>query len=424
MAEVQSTRIGGRLREAHAHLGMLGESLLQPSLERCASVAECLDVVGRAASAAEAGGWALVRAARVEGWSERRWPTLSELDAATRGVPTVVLSFDHHMAVANSAAMAASGLRAGEPVPPNGVVCVDSGGSATGVLMEQAAVVAWNAAPEFAFEQRVEQVRAGAAHLAALGFVEAHDLHTPEWMGPALAALEREGELPLSVRLYPPFARIEHEAARASEYESAKVRLAGGKLFADGTLNSQTALMLEPYSGGGYGTAMHTRAEIEAAIARCDAVGRHLAVHAIGDGAVRVVLDCFERVRPSTRGGRIEHCELIDGADVGRFRQLGVACSVQPCHLLADVEVIHRTLAHAESRVLPLRDLLASGLQPGNAESGLVFGSDVPIVRADPADSVQAAVERRRLGAPEAESIGPAQAISVEEAWRCFSCTG
>ncbi len=417
--------IGGRrLREAHAHLGMLGESLLQPSLERCASVAECLDVVGRAASAAGAGGWALVRAARIEGWAERRWPTLAELDAVTRGTPAVVLSFDHHMAVANSAAMAAAGLRAGVPVPPNGLVCVDAAGSATGVLIEQAAVAAWNAAPEVAFAQRVEQVRAGAAHLAALGFVEAHDLHTPEWMGPALAVLESRGELPLSVLLYPPFARIEHEAARARAYESSRVRLAGGKLFADGTLNSQTALMLEPYAGGGRGTAMHRREEVEAAIARCDAVGKHLAVHAIGDGAVRMVLDCFERVRPRQRGGRIEHCELVDGADVGRFRQLGVACSVQPCHLLADVEVIQRTLAHVERKVLPLRDLLASGLEPGNVERGLVFGSDVPIVRADPSDSVQAAVERRRLGAPEGAAINVAQAISAEVAWRCFGCTG
>ncbi|MDP1662542.1 MAG: hypothetical protein Q8L55_11575, partial [Phycisphaerales bacterium] len=69
-------------------------------------------------------------------------------------------------------------------------------------------------------------------------------------------------------------------------------------------------------------------------------------------------------------------------------------------------------------------DLLASGLEPGNAESGLVFGSDVPIVRADPADSVRAAVARRRDRASEASSINAGQAISEAEAWRCFACTG
>ncbi|MBY0308591.1 MAG: amidohydrolase family protein, partial [Phycisphaerales bacterium] len=305
-------------------------------------------------------------------------------------------------------------------------------GNATGVLIEQAAVAAWHAAPQPSADERVEQLRAGLEHLLGLGFVEVHDLHTPEWMPPALARLDREapGGLPLRVRLYPPFARIEAEAARAGEYESAsgRVTLAGGKLFADGTLNSRTALMLEPYAGGGQregerGVAMQTRAEIEAAIARCDALGRHLAVHAIGDGAVRLVLDCFQRVRPRSMGGRIEHCELVDEADVPRFKRLGVACSVQPCHLLADVEVLCRSLPHVEHKVLPVRDLLSTGLEPGNAERGLVFGSDVPIVRAHPVDSVRAAVERGR-GGPGEVTINPGQAITQEAAWRCFGCTG
>ncbi|HZW05944.1 MAG TPA: amidohydrolase family protein [Phycisphaerales bacterium] len=419
---------GMAMREAHGHLGMLGESLRQPSLQGCASVGECLERLREAASGVGPGGWLLVRGARTEGWAERRWPTLAELDGATRSVPTVVMSFDHHTAVANSAALAGAGLRAGVPVPPNGLVCADGMGTATGVLMEQAAVVAWGAAPEVGFDERVEQVRAGAAHLAGLGFVEVHDLHTPEWMGPALAVLEDRGELPLRVRLYPAFDRIEAEAARAAEYErggAGLVSLAGGKLFADGTLNSQTALVLAPYAGGrNHGTAMHTHGEIVRAIERCDAVGKHLAVHAIGDGAVRLVLDAFEQARPRTPGGRIEHCELVDGADVGRFKRLGVVCSVQPCHLLADVEVLKRTLPHALQRVLPLRDLLASGLEPGDAERGLVFGSDVPIVRADPEDSVRAAVERRRPGMAADEAINASQAISVEQAWRCFACTG
>lgn len=417
-----------KLREAHGHLGMLGEALRQPNLASCTSVGECLEAVRRAAGAAKPGEWVLIRGARVEGWSERRWPTLAELDAATnvsgKTVPTVVMSFDHHMAVASSAAMAAAGLRAGVPVPPNGVVCTDDRGEATGVLMEQAAVVAWNAAPAVSFAERIEQVRAGVDHLSDMGFVEVHDLHTPEWMGPALAELEKRGQLKVrgGVRLYVPFIRIEEETARARDYESPAIRLAGGKLFADGTLNSQTALMLEPYAGGSganRGVAMHSAAEIESAIARCDAVGKHLAVHAIGDGAVRLVLDCFERVSPVHPGGRIEHCELVDAADIGRFKRLCVACSVQPCHLLADVEVLRRSLSHAEGKVLPLKDLLATGLVPGDVERGLVFGSDVPIVRAEPEDSVLAAVVR---GRGDGVAINPKQAIGEREAWSCFGC--
>ena len=49
-----------------------------------------------------------------------------------------------------------------------------------------------------------------------------------------------------------------------------------------------------------------------------------------------------------------------------------------------------------------------------------MFGSDAPIVRPDPGDSVQAAVERRRVGMGEGEAIGLREAISEELAWRCF----
>lgn len=417
---------GMKLREAHGHLGMLGDALRQPDLAKCQSLAECLELIRSAASGAAAKSWVLIRGARIESWHERRWPTISELDTASGGVPVVVMSFDHHMAVANTSALTAANLRPGLPVPPNGIVCADNTGQATGLLMEQAAVAAWNAAPPVSSVEQVERIRLAAQHLAAFGFVEVHDLHTPPGMGRALAELVRRGELPLRVWLYPPFERIEREAAEAAEYESAQVKLAGGKLFADGTLNSRTALVLDPYadvdlrSPWSRGRAMHTPEQIDQAIVRCDAVGKHIAVHAIGDGAVRMVLDCFERVRPRSPGGRIEHCELIDDADIPRFKRLGVACSVQPCHLLADIEVLRRALPHAERKVLPLRDLLATGLEPGNVTRGLVFGSDVPIVRADPGDSIQAAVERRRPEMPVSEALNPGQAIETGVAWACF----
>lgn len=460
---------GPTLREAHGHIGALGEALTQPDLSPVKSVDQCLHAVAaaveRGRQAAERGSpppWVLLRGARPAGWAQGRWPTLQELDRASADpggtpCPVVIMSFDHHMAMANSAALAAAQLAPGQVVPPSGLVQADARGNATGILTEQAAYAAWHAAPEPSFAQQVGFVRAGAAHLAALGFSQAHDLHAPPWLGPALAQLDRAGELPLSVWIYPPVDRIEHEAACARTYQTPRVRLAGGKLFADGTLNSRTALMLDPYAGplqpgcAPHGQAMHSFDQVCSAVARCDAVGLPLAVHAIGDAAVRLTLNAFERVRPRTAGGRIEHCELIHPADVGRFRALRITASLQPCHLLADVEVLLSALPHALDRVLPIRDLLASGLVPGalaeeTGQGGLVFGSDVPIVRAHPQDSVIAAVARARpvepwaagrgdvevVGKPPLEvgngdhlgwsvQINPGQAIAPRDAWACFA---
>ncbi|MGH7131377.1 MAG: amidohydrolase [Phycisphaerales bacterium] len=420
-----------RLREAHAHLAAYGQSLGMPSLAHCESVEECLQHVHRACTEAGQHGFVRFTSARVGGWAESRWPTLREMDQATGMTRCVIMSFDHHCAAANSSAMSVAGLQPGVAVPPNGVVELDPAtGAATGMLYEEAAYAAWNAAPEPTATERVEYVRSAARALAALGFVEVHDLHSQPWLMEVLLELDRAGELPVSVWLYPPAAELPALAPAWRAIETSRVRLAGGKIFADGTLNSRTAHLIhryvDPLTDAPRGRCMIAPAALDEQIRIADGLDLPLAVHAIGDGAVRMVLDCIERVKPRTMGHRIEHCELIDRMDVPRFAALGVTCSVQPCHLLSDVEVLNRSVIHRLARVLPLRELLESGLVPGHigtdGRAGLVFGSDVPIVRANPEDSIQAAVKRRRESAPIEDAIAFPQALSEEEAWGCFAC--
>lgn len=418
------------MREAHAHLASLGQSLAMPSLESCASLDECLDRVRNAAAAAAPGAFVRLHSARPEGWPEARWPSIDELDRAAPANPCVLMSFDHHAAAANRAALAAAGVAPGQRIEPNGVVVVDNAGRATGLLLEGAAYAVWGAAPEPTPTERRELLRAALQHLRALGFTEVHDLHSQEWLGPELAALERAGHLSMRVHLYPPAARLEAEHAARGAWESPHLRLAGGKLFADGTLNSRTAAVLvdyrEPMPGMPRGQIMIDAGLLRERLAAAERLGLHLAVHAIGDGAVRFVLDAIEEVsagreRSGHNRHRIEHCELIDAADVPRFARIGVVCSVQPCHLLSDVEALRRYLPHRLDRVLPLRELIDSGLRPGD---DLIFGSDVPIVRADPADSIRAAVHRRREGTPESDAIAWSQRISEREARAAFGERG
>ncbi len=416
------------MREAHAHLASLGESLTMPSLAECRTLSVCLELMSAHARSAAPGAWLRLHSTRTESWPEARWPSLAELDHASPHNPCVLMSFDHHAAAANTAALSAARVAPGQRIEPNGIVVVDNFGAATGLLLEGAAFAVWNAAPEPTAAQHTQHLSAALAHLAALGFTEVHDLHSQAWLGPALAALHRAGNLPLSVWLYSPADRLEADFAARSDWESPRLRLAGGKVFSDGTLNSRTAAMLvdylHPMPGMPRGQIMADPAALRAHLATSERLGLHLAVHAIGDGAVRFVLDAIEdvtRARARRCAGdqrhRIEHCELIDTADVQRFAALRVVCSVQPCHLLSDVEALNRYLPHRLDRVLPLHELIASGLIPGR---DLWFGSDVPIVRADPADSIQAAVHRRRIDMPQAHAIAWDQRITETEARAAF----
>jgi predicted amidohydrolase YtcJ len=395
-------------------------------LDACTSAAQCLDLLAQDAARAS-GGWVLAVGARVESWTDRRWPTRAELDRVCPR-PCCVMSFDHHAVAANTAAMRAGGLSETAPDPPGGVICRDQHAQPTGLLLESAAYQVWHAAPEPTPAERREHVLAALNDLSRHGFLEVHDLLSPSWLGPMLAELEATGQLSAAVRLYAPLAEIHAQHEASKQWGSPRIRLAGAKMFADGTLNSKTAWMLHPYAdplpGLPTGKVMSMPDQIAAAREHTLNLGLGLAVHAIGDAAVRAVLDVENQIqsrgcRPSAECElRIEHCELIDRADVPRFADLGVIASVQPCHLLADIEVLRRQLPHRLDRVLPLRDLIDAGCVAGRS---LIFGSDTPIVRPDPQDNIQAAVHRRRAGADKSESIAPDQMITEKAAWACFA---
>jgi predicted amidohydrolase YtcJ len=453
-----SARPTGRppLREAHAHLLPYGLSLAIPSLAGCADLAGCLAELGKVVAEARRGlhgGWARLSHAHHNHWPEARWPTVAELDAVTGSTPTVIMSFDHHAAVCNTAALAAAGLVAGQAVAPNGKVEADAAGAFTGLLSEQAAYKVWFTAPQPGEPERLAALAKAVASLAALGFAEVHDMLAEPELPRLLARLDAAGHLPLRVVLY---TAPENLGAMVHDRASwpRRVRLGGAKLFADGTLSSRTALMMhrytEPLADASRGRCMVAPAAIGQTVARCHDLGVGLAVHAIGDAAVKMVLDCVERFDSqlgSAQAGaarrcrvRIEHAELIDKMDVPRFVRQRVDCSVQPCHLLTDIEALNRYVPHRLDRVLPLRELLDAGLQPGRlgvdwetmqdvidpadvcaAPAGLVFGSDAPIVRPEPEDSIFAAVHRRRPELPESQAIAPLQALTEDECWKCFA---
>jgi hypothetical protein len=401
-------------------------------LSACTSAEHMLDLLAGRAQSTPPGAWVLAFGARPESWPTRSFPPRAALERAVAHRPLAAWCFDSHALVTTRAGLHAAGLAPGTPVE-GGSVEVDASGDPTGLVLEHAALAVWNAVPEPEAGARPGIVRAACAHLAALGYSEIHDLKAQAWLGAVLAGLIAAGEISGWYVLYPLVDDLAETAAGRGGWESPRVRLGGGKIFVDGTLNSRTAWVLEPWLDAHRpelrarpcGTPMMTPAQIDHAVRTAAGFGLPIAAHAIGDGAVRAVLDAVQRSRPARAHDaslagphRVEHAELVHPDDIGRFAALGVVCSVQPCHLLTDVEALRRGAGDRLDRVLPLRSLIASGLEPGRT---LMFGSDVPIVRADAGDSIRAAVARRRDGMGEDEAIGLAEAISAAQAWACFA---
>ncbi len=305
---------------------------------------------------------------------------------------------------------------------------LDENGRPTGFLLEAMAQRVLDAMPPLTFAQQKEHVRLACDELSRRGFVEAHDMRSRPWLVKALMELDDAGELPLRIVLHPVVEDFDDVARQRDAFERDSIRLGGLKVFTDGTLNSRTAWMLhpfaEPLADSPRGRRMMTDEAFVAAIKRAQAAGLPIVAHAIGDAAVRWCLDLIEAHGDRSLPHRIEHCEFIDEADVLRFVKLGVVASVQPCHLLPDIEALHRLTPHRLNRVLPLRELVDACEAAGRDAAELIwFGSDAPVVDPDPEDNAQAAVFRRRAGMSENQAIAPEQAISHEEAMRLMLST-
>ena len=154
----------------------------------------------------------------------------------------------------------------------------------------------------------------------------------------------------------------------------------------DGTLGSQTALMLD-----GSGVQITSGEELAEIVLAGAAAGFPVAVHAIGDGANREALDAFERTRrvwaPLGLRHRIEHAQLLAPEDLPRFAALGVACSVQFSHAPSDRDLADRFWAGKIDGAYAYRSLVDSGAVVAN-------GSDAPIEELDPLAGIRAGVRR------------------------------
>ena len=370
-------------------------------------------------------------------------PTRQLLDRVLLDRPFAIHAFDGHTVWANTRALEVAGLLHGKALPPGNEVVMGADGLATGELREPAAYAPLMAllpsagreklgittgrdpVPPPTPEQRAadrETIAAGLAWSARHGITSIHNMDGNPYQLGLLEELDDEGRLCCRMRL--PF-HMKNDMDLADLRATAPAMRARGrpdrltsdfvKIFVDGVLDSTTAFMLDDYAGqpGNRGQPLFTQAQIDAAVIEADRLGFQVAVHSIGDAGVRRTLDAYAAARaangPRDSRHRVEHIEVIDPADIPRFKQLGVVASMQPLHAPGPVSYPgHEMMAllgeAREPYTFAWRTLRDAGAR-------LAFASDWPVSPIDPLLSIQAAMVRRpwRPGQPE-------QAQTLEEA--------
>ncbi|MEU8762960.1 amidohydrolase [Streptomyces sp. NPDC048659] len=312
------------------------------------------------------------------------------IEEAIAGAPAFLRLYDGHSALASAAALRAAGIDGPRAFDQRSEIVCDPAGRPTGHLNEHAAMELMDPVlPARPFAERRDRLVELLGAMAATGLTGAHvmDLGGPDVPG-LLAAVEEAGELPVRLRLAPwcmPGATAEEldELVRLQDRAGRRWRIGGVKFFMDGTVEGGTA-WLEHADCHGQGTDAFwpDPAAYAAAVRHLHRAGVGTATHAIGDAAVRHVLDTVESLgsAPGPRH-RVEHIETVPDSQLPRFAALGVVASMQPPHTAytrADHtdEWSKRLGEERADRAWRCRDLRDAGAH-------LALGSDWPIAHYD-----------------------------------------
>ncbi len=289
--------------------------------------------------------------------------TRHDLDRVIADRPIAMMSPDHHTVWANTSALAAAGLLHGAAMPHGHEVVMGSDGTASGELREFEAFgpilalggeahlqlgIATGGEPEPWPSDAVrakdkDKIAAGLAHCAAHGITSMVNMDGNRYTCQLLREMKDEGRLTARVKV--PFhfkphmelSELERASAMTAEYADDWVSSGFVKMFMDGVVDSRTAFMLNDYPGTSErGEPLFEPERFKAICAEIDRRGLQIAVHAIGDGAVRTTIDGYESAGAANglrdMRHRIEHIELIERGDIGRLGALGITASVQPPH--------------------------------------------------------------------------------------------
>jgi len=429
--------------DAHTHIASAGQQKLTIDLDHVANLAEMQQRIKTFATTAQPGAWL-----QGGGWDHTIWPgktlpTRQDIDAVTAGHPAILGRTDGHIAVVNTAALAAANITAATPDPEGAKIDRDANGNPTGIIRERPALaLIYKVVPPPTRDERTRALEVAMADALAHGVTSVQDFS--DWEDfQALEDLEKSGKLHLRVAEWLAFdTPVETLKQRQASHPQSDTFLHTTMLkgFMDGSLGSRTAALNAPYSDdpSNSGIPRYDQKNLnKMAVERADA-GFQLGFHAIGDRANNMALDAFANVREQQltiwkqnvshdpkvlaaasaalnqfRRFRIEHAQVLLPADFDRFAKLGVIASMQPSHLLTDMN-------WAEARLGPERVKYSYAWRSFlDHNVVLAFGTDYPVESINPFRGLYAAVTRQNEAGT--KTYQPQEKITLNEALYAYT---
>ena len=405
------------LIDPHSHFFGYGTSLMNPDLYGTESFEEIIEIL-KEHQEKYSGEWILGR-----GWDQNLWPVQefphrSQLDEVFPDTPVLLVRVDGHAAIANTEALSRAGITATTEVAGGEVIV--RGGEPTGILIDNAIGLVRRLVPPLTREQEIQALLNAQQNCFAVGLTSVSDAGLSRSTIELMDSLHQAGDLKMRVyAMLSPTPENFETFMYQGPYKTDHLHVRSVKLFADGALGSRGAKLLEPYSDepGNSGLLVETPDFLEEISRKAFEYGYQVNTHAIGDSAVRLMLNIYKDVLggPNDRRWRIEHAQIVHPEDFDLFGEYDIIPSMQALHGTSD-------MLWAIDRIGPDRFKGAYALQQLLQQNGwLPNGSDFPVEPINPLYGFYAAVERKNFDAYPPEGFQMENALTRRQALRAMT---
>ncbi len=405
--------------DAHTHFHYFALSYGRVLLDGLDSLDKCLTKIRKFASSLGKDEWLYGEGYAPDNFKRPIEPDRYMLDKVSGNSPAFLFSKDQHSAWVNSKALELAGIDKDTDDPKGGKIERFSDGTPSGILREATAFkIIHDMIPEPSKKRVAGYYQKALEHAYRKGVTGVHSFDSSPSAFEWFSAMNSDGKLGLRINYYfqssqlPRLAKYKIRFGMGDDF----LRVAGIKIFADGSLGSQTAHCFSKYIGSNnnYGIEVKSKAQMLDEVTQAARLGLPAAIHAIGDKAVSNVLDVFETV-PRLKNGarhRIEHLQLCRRKDIARIKKLNAVASMQPSHCPSDIKMVRKYWGKRGADAYIFRAIIDRGID-------LAFGSDVPIEPLDPVAGIAAAVRRAKPGSRDV--LHAEQKIAAEEALYRFT---
>ena len=434
------TTVTPGLIDAHSHVSGDSPYVAGVDLAYVADKAEWVRMIVEADKRLPEGDW-LIGGSWDHTLSDGVYPTKQMLDAVIPDRPAMLRHIDGHYSWVNSKALEMAGVTAETQAPPGGEVVLDPAtGETTGILLEGAQNLVGKIVPDRSDTQRQDGLATMYKYANSFGLTGLHQMgglddyvHIVENGDPTLRiwyGTWNRGGISDSIEtivnnIVAKKAEVTERVTATTKEEATGPLLNLGfvKLINDGVLSAHTAVLTEAYNDreGWKGEYITGPEQLKEQVAAVTAAGLPVAIHSIGDAAVKASLDAFEAAKdnPVPFPNRVEHIEIVHDEDIQRFKDLGVVASMQPNHATNSIVYVPVRVGEQRSaRAYVWKSMLEAGVP-------VVFGADYATSPLSPLIQIADAVFRvSPFGFNDGKPFHPEQAVTFEEALMAYTQSG